>query len=163
MPISVTRAGKLIIGDDGFVTATLRSLELEDSVDLENKERSQLKWGFEVPTTKGTSDKYLWTGLNVNHEKNYYPVDADGVVSKEAQYNKLTQILLSLGMITETQLHSEEAVELDLEALIGRNFKFKPIRQKNNPNFSNIDISAIYFADESASSNQKLTVSTSKV
>jgi len=155
MAISVSRAGKLITSEDGFVSATLRSLEVEDSIGSDNKERSQLKWTFEVPTTKGTSNKNLWTGLNVNHEKNYYPVDADGVVSTKAEYNKLTQLLLSLGLITEIQLHSEADVELDLETLVGRVFKFKPIRQKNNPNFSDIDISAICFADGNAPSEQK--------
>jgi hypothetical protein len=160
MAISISRVGKLIIGEDGYVSATLNSIEIQDTTDEKGRERSQLEYIFKVPTSKGNADKYLWTGLNVNAEKTYYPVDADGVVSSEGQYNKLTQLLLSLGLLTELQLHSGEDIDIDVETLIGKAFKFKVIPQKNKPNMSDIDLKTIKFADVDSATSKKLTVST---
>lgn len=162
MAIQISRVGKLVIGEDGFVKATLHSLEAQDSVDLQGRERTQLEWVFKVPTTKGTSDKYLWTGLNINAEKTYYPVGADNVVSTEGQYNKLTQLLLSLGLLTDLQLHSGEDVDIDIEMLIGKTFKFKVIPNKNKPSLSDVDVSTIKLIENTEPNSKKLTVGTSK-
>jgi hypothetical protein len=162
MGIQISRVGKLVIGEDGFVTATLHSLEAQDSVDPQGRERTQLEWIFKVSTTKGTSDKYLWTGLNINAEKTYYPIDANGVVSTEGQYNKLTQLLLSLGLLTDLQLHSNEDVDIDIETLKGKTFKFKVIPNKNKPSLSDVDVSTIKLIENAESNTKKLTVGTSK-
>jgi hypothetical protein len=159
MAISISRVGKLVIGEDGYVTATLASIEIQDTTDEKGRERSQLEYVFKVPTTKGVSDKYLWTGLNVNPEKTYYPVDADGVVSAEGEYNKLTQLLLSLGLLTELQLHSGEDIDLDIETLIGKTFKFRVIPNKQKPSLSDIDLKTIQFVETVA---KKLTVGLGK-
>lgn len=159
MAISISRVGKLVIGEDGYVTATLASIEIQDTTDEKGRERSQLEYVFKVPTTKGTSDKYLWTGLNVNPEKTYYPVNTDGVVSSEGEYNKLTQLLLSLGLLTELQLHSGEDIDLDIETLIGKTFKFKVIPNKQKPSLSDIDLKTIQFVETVA---KKLTVGLGK-
>jgi hypothetical protein len=143
MAIQISRVGKLITDADGYVTGILYNLEVKSYKDENNKDREQLELVFKVPTTKGTSDKYLWTGLNINSEKTYYPVDANGVVSTEGQYNKLTQLILSLGLLTELELFKDDDVKIDVEALIGRTFKFKVIPQRNKPNLSDIDISSI--------------------
>jgi hypothetical protein len=145
MAITVSRSGKVVKGEDGFVTAKLDSLEIQ-----ENDGNEQLQWVFKIPTTKGISDKYLWTGLNINSEKTYYPVDTDGVVSA-GQYNRLTQILLSLEIISESELKSEADVNIDLEALIGKTFRFKVVPQKNKPSLSDIDIRSIQLVKEEPS------------
>lgn len=147
MAISISRVGKLVIGEFGYVTATLESIEIKDTIDEKGKERSQLEYIFKVPTTKGISDKYLWTGLNVNPEKTYYPVDANGVVSSKAEYNKLTQLLLSLGLLSEVQLYSGEDINLDIESLIGKTFKFQVVPNKQKPTMSDIDLKTIKFVD----------------
>ncbi|PHJ55795.1 hypothetical protein VF14_31875 [Nostoc linckia z18] len=160
MAISISRAGKLITDANGFVSATLATLEVQDTQDEQGRERSQLQFIFKVPTTKGESDKYLWTGLNVNAEKTYYPVDSDGVVSSTPEYNKLTQLLLSLGLISVKQLDSNDEIELDLETLIGQKFEFKVIPNKLKPSLSDIDLKNIRLVKEQPS--KSLTVGTSK-
>lgn len=158
MTISVSRAGKLIINESGYVDAVLTSIEVKDDEDDKGRDRTQLEWTFAVETTKGKSRKLLWTGLNVNGEKTYFPVDANGVVS-EGLYNKLTQILLGLNLVTELQLHSGEDINIDLETLIGKSFKFKVVPQKNKPSLSDIDIPTIKFADvPTEPARSKLTV-----
>lgn len=145
MPISISRAAKLIIDTDGYVSATLKDVSVKDASNGKDW-GSQLEFIFAVPTTKGvTSDKYLWTGLNINPEKTYYPVDSDGVVSPEGEYNKLTQLLLSLGLITDRQLHSGEDINIDIEELIGKTFKFKVVPNKMKPGLSDIDLKTICF------------------
>lgn len=137
MGITIGRAGKLVTDNDGFVTATLDSIEL-------TKELDQLEWVFKVQTTKKVTDKYLWTGLNVNEVKSYYPVDNEGVVSKIAEYSKLTQLALSLELITEDQLLDKDFdFEFDVETLIKKTFRFKVIPQRNKPHLSDIDIKTI--------------------
>jgi hypothetical protein len=163
MAISISRAGKLIIGEDGYVTATLDTITVDDIVDEKGRERTQLQYVFKVPTTKGTADKYLWTGLNVNPEKTYYPVDANtGEVSQTGEYNKLTQLLLALGIISELQLHSGEDIDLDIETLIGKAFKFKVIPNKQKPSLSDIDLKSICFVKTTPTETKKLSVGTSK-
>lgn len=161
MAISISRVGKLVIGEDGYVTATLASIEAQDTADEKGRERTQLEYIFKVPTTKGTADKYLWTGLNVNPEKTYYPVDTNtGEISTIGEYNKLTQLLLALGILTELQLHSGEDIDLDIESLIGKTFKFKVIPNKQKPSLSDIDLKTIRFLETQVS--KKLTVGTNK-
>lgn len=165
MAISISRAAKLIVDTEGYVTAVLANIEAQDSVDEKGRDRTQLQFIFKVPTTKGvntTADKYLWTGLNVNPEKTYYPVDSDGVVSSEGEYNKLTQMLLALGLLTDLQLHSGEDISIDIEALEGRTFKFKMLPNKVKPGLSDIDLKTIRFADEPTAQTKKLTVGTNK-
>jgi hypothetical protein len=162
MAISISRVGKLIIGDDGYVRATLASIEMQDTTDEKGRERTQLEYIFKVPTTKGTADKYLWTGLNVNSEKTYFPIDPDtGEISATGEYNKLTQLLLALGLLTELQLHSGEDIDIDIESLIGKEFKFQVIPNRKKPNLSDIDLRTIRFVDSSAAT-KKLTVGTKK-
>lgn len=162
MAISISRVGKLIVDTEGYVIATLASIEAQDTTDEKGRERTQLEYIFKVPTTKGTSDKYLWTGLNVNPEKTYFPVDADGVVSSEGEYNKLTQLLLALGLLTDLQLHSGEDIDIDIEGLIGKTVKFKVVPNKNKPGLSDIDLKTIRFVDEATTPAKKLTVGTNK-
>ncbi|MBD2208116.1 hypothetical protein [Calothrix sp. FACHB-168] len=145
MGISISRAGKLIIDVDGYVSANLDSLQVVDSADENGRERSQLEFIFKVPTTKGTSDKYLWTGLNVNSEKTYYPVDDDGVISTTPEYNKLTQLLIALGLLTEEKLNSDDELDIDIESLVGQEFQFKVKPNKLKPALSDIDIKSIRF------------------
>jgi hypothetical protein len=159
MAISVSRAGKLIIGEDGYVTATLSNIEVLDQTDEKGRERTQLEWEFAIQTTKGASRKLMWTGVNLNSDKTYRPVDDNGVVSENPEYNKLTQVLLALGVITELQLHSGEDVDIDLESLIGKSFKFKVLPQKNKPQMSDIDIKTIKFTTATTEPKRsKLTV-----
>lgn len=144
MAITIGRAGKLVTDNEGFVIGTLDSIELTKDVDLNDKEREQLEWVFKVPTTKKVTDKYLWTGLNVNEIKSYYPIDNEGVVSKVAEYSKLTQVALSLELISEDQLLDKDFdFEFDVETLIGKTFRFKVIPQRNKPHLSDIDIKTI--------------------
>ena len=162
MAISVSRAGKLIIGEDGYVEATLTNIEIQDQTDEKGRERTQLEWEFAIQTTKGASRKLMWTGLNINPDKTYRPVDDNGIVSENPEYNKLTQVLLALGVITELQLHSGEDVDIDLESLIAKSFKFKVTPNKLKPSLSDIDLKTIKFADvTSEPKRSKLTVSKS--
>lgn len=144
MAITIGRAGKLVTDNEGYVTATLSTIDLTKNIDLNDKEREQLEWVFKVQTTKKVTDKYLWTGLNVNEVKSYYPIDNEGVVSKVAEYSKLTQVALSLELITEDQLLDKDFdFEFDVETLIGKTFRFKVIPQRNKPHLSDIDIKTI--------------------
>lgn len=165
MAISISRAAKLIIDADGYVTAKLDSIKIVEFVDKQGDERSELEFIFKVPTTKDintTSDKYLWTGLNVNHQKTYFPPDANGIISSKGEYNKLTQLLLAIGLISESELHSGENIDIDIEELIGKTFKFKVLPNKVKHGLSDIDLKTIRIADEPTTPAKKLTVGTNK-
>ncbi len=143
MAINVSRAAKLVTDSEGYVTATLDSITEQTKINGDGKDNTQLQWIFKIPTSKKTADKYLWTGCNVNSQRTYYPVDADGVVSKTGEYNKLTQLLLSLKLITEAEVLSDEDIELDLETLIGKEFKFKVIPDRDKPALSDIVVTSV--------------------
>ena len=147
MTISISRAGRLVLDDNGLVHARLITIEVVDSVDDRGKERTELEWSFEVPTTKGTAIKRLWTGLNVNAKKTYYPTDENGVILPP-EYNKLTQVTLSLGLIDEVLLHSDADIDLDLQMLIGKDFTFAVIPQKLKPHLSDIVLTSLRFKPE---------------
>ena len=143
MAINISRAGKVVTDSEGYVIATLDSITEESKVNGGGKKSLQLEWIFKIPTTKNVADKYLWTGVTVNSDRNYYPIDAEGVVSKNPEYNKLTQLLLTLKLISEEELHSDEEIDLDIESLISKKFKFKVIPNKVKPGLSDIDITTI--------------------
>ncbi|MBG1258415.1 hypothetical protein [Nostoc commune] len=148
MGITVTRAGKLIVDEDGYVTATLASIEVVDHPEDSNGNRKQLEFIFKVPTNKGTSDKHLWTGVTINAEKSYYPVDPQtGEREASPEYNLLTQMLLALGTLSEESLKSDDEINFDIESLVGRAFKFHVIPSRTNPSLSDIVVKSMCFAE----------------
>ncbi len=148
MAITITRAGKLIIDEDGYVTAPLASVEIVDHPEDSNGNRKQLKFIFEIPTNKGTSNKPLWTGVTINPEKSYYPVDpVTGEYAPLPEYNLLTQMLLALGILSEESFKPDYEINFDIESLVGRIFKFHVTPSRTNPNFSDILIPSMRFAE----------------
>jgi hypothetical protein len=151
MAIKIGRAAKLTTDNKGYTVAKLHSVDVKEQVDSKGKVSEQIEWVFKVPTTKGKdADKYMWTGVNVNSEKTYYPIDPDtGEVDREnPQYNKLTQFLLSLGVITEKQVISDADIDLDVESFIGKSFRFKVIANQERPALGDIDISSIKLVND---------------
>ncbi len=147
MAINISRASKIITDTEGYVTAKLFSVVEKISLDPKGKEITQLEWVFKVPTTKKVADKYLWTGINVNSQRTYYPIDANGVVSPNPEYNRLTKLLLALGLLTEQELNSDDDIDLDIEELVGREFKFKVIPDREKPALGDIDIATMQLLD----------------
>lgn len=160
MSITISRAGKLIIDEDGYVTAPLTSVEIVDHPEDSNGNRKQLKFIFEVPTNKGTSNKPLWTGVTINPEKSYYPVDPEtGERASLPEYNLLTQMLLALGILSEESLKSDDEINFDIESLVGRIVKFHVTPSRTNPNFSDVLVKSMRFAETDV---QPVTAKTTK-
>lgn len=146
MAIKIGRAAKLTTDSDGYTVGTLNSVDIKEQVDSKGKVSQQIEWIFKVTTTQGKSaDKYMWTGIKINSERTYYPTNhVTGEVNRQdPQYNKLTQFLLSIGVINEKQVLSDTEVDLDVESFIGKAFRFKVIPDQERPALGDIDISSI--------------------
>ena len=135
----ITRANKISKNEHGFVQGKIIAIDT-----VENQYgKQQLEWSIGVETAKGTTTiMRVWTGLNVNSEKNYQPKDNGDVM-----YNKLTQICLSLKVFDEEKLHSDSEIDIDLSKLLEDKeilFKTKPSEKRRA--LEEIDISTIKLA-----------------
>lgn len=135
----VTRATKIESGDDGYVLTELISIEpAEDS-----KYGEQYEWIFIAPNSAGKNSPIRqWTGIQVNNEKTWYPDE-----SSKGEYSKLVQILLRLNVIDEELLHSKTDIDIELNDLIGKKFRFKMIPDKKRPGLKRIDLKTIELAN----------------
>ncbi|GAA6614910.1 hypothetical protein [Scytonema sp. NUACC26] len=141
MPTNIRKAAKLEVNNDGYATGKLVSVEVKELKDTETGEieSTQLEWCFGVLNSKGVLSKvFVWTGLNVNPEKTYLPKDGG-----EPQYNKLTQMLLSMQAISKEQLESKEEIDFDVESLVNQEFRFKLVNRKGSVIWQDIDLKTI--------------------
>lgn len=131
----ISRATKIESDSDGYVEGELISIEdAEKSLYGE-----QIEWVFAVKNTSGKSSLIrCWTGLNVNDEKTYYPEPG-----AKPQYNMLTQILLSIGVVDEKTLRSKEEIDCELNDLVGKLYRFKLTPDKKRPALKRLDVSTI--------------------
>lgn len=135
----ISRATKIESNSDGYVQGELISLDFAENPMY----KEQLEWVFVVTNSLGKKTlMYVWTGLKINNEKTYYPED-----SGKPQYNKLTQILLGIGTIDKKTLSSKEDIDLELDELVGKNYRFKLISDKKNPALKRLDVSSIQLAE----------------
>lgn len=136
----ISRATKIESDDTGYVRGELISLEYAEN----SKFNEQLEWVFAVTNSLGKKSLVrVWTGLNINDEKTYYPEDGG-----KPQYNKLTQMLLGIGKIDEKTLHSKEEIDLDLNDLTDKEYLFKLVPDKKNPALKRLDVSSIKLSQE---------------
>ena len=141
--LSAKKIGKVAVDSEGFVNATLKSISETEQYDDKGRRQPQFEFIFAVANqnNKSTTDKYLWTSVNLNPEKYTWTDDESGEVI--TGYSKLTQLALLTGLLTEAELLSDEDFEADLESLIGQEFKFKLVPQRNKPNMTRIEFKTI--------------------
>uniref|UniRef100_A0A0C1R8B5 Uncharacterized protein n=1 Tax=Tolypothrix bouteillei VB521301 TaxID=1479485 RepID=A0A0C1R8B5_9CYAN len=147
MPITIGKAAKLEVNNDGYATGKLVAIEVKELKNTETGEieGTQLEWCFGVLNSKGVLSKvFVWTGLNVNPEKTYSPKDGG-----EPQYNKLTQMLLAMQAISQEQLESKEEIDFDVESLVNQEFRFKLVNRKESLIWRDIDLKTITPVDTS--------------
>lgn len=135
----ISRATKIEANSNGYVEGELISLDFTEN----SQYNEQLEWVFAVANSSGKKSLVrLWTGININDEKTYYPEDGG-----KPQYNKLTQILLGIGAIDQKLLSSKEEVDLELEEFVGKVYQFKLVSDKKNPALKRLDVSSIRLAE----------------
>jgi hypothetical protein len=146
MPIQAKASNRAITDDSGYVSATLAditetSYQSEDS----DNEREQLLFDFLIEGTKKQINLKLWTGQAISSDKNW-------VRSKNGkpEYSKLTQLCLSLGLFSESDLKKDDSKIAEklgekLESLKGKTVKFKLLKTKTGLN--SIDFSTIKIAE----------------
>lgn len=144
MPIKIGRAGKLIEDNDGFIVGKLSEILETETQNKDGNKIEQYKWIFKVQSTKGETEKSIYTCRNINPQKTYNPEDEEGKKTGNLNYNTLTQVLLNIEFITLEQLHDESQDEFDIEELIGKKFKFKINPDKyDETKLGKVDISSI--------------------
>ena len=134
----ITRANKISKNPDGFVNGEIIAIQ-----EAESQYGNQLEWAIGVQTAKGiTALMRFWTGTTLNHEKNYFPTEGS-----KGEYNKLTQICLLLGVVSEELLTSQTAIDIDVsEALEGKKVWFKTKPSEKRRALENVDVSTLRLA-----------------
>ena len=131
----IGRSNKIATNSNGFVNGTIIAIE---HVESNYNKQGQLEWAIGVETAKGTNSIVrFWTGLNINNEKNYYPTEGS-----DGEYNKLTQICLSLQVVNQELLNSEEDIDINISEVLDNKsviFKMKPSERRRA--LKEIDIS----------------------
>lgn len=141
MPIKARKGNRLSVDADGYVTAELADIT-ETSYEEGDSERDQLLWEFIAEGTVKPINLKIWTGVIISSEMNWYPLP-----KSRAEYNKLTQIILSLGVLKESELESfnEDELAEKLESLKGRKVRFKTVQGKS-PGLNTIDLKTLRLA-----------------
>lgn len=136
-------ANKSIQDSNGFCEGIIQSiLEIDERVEKLGKKAVKYAAQFEFTIISEGSAKSIchkiWCGQNINSEKFTNPDNG------EIDYNRLTRLLINLGLIKENELAKIKDDELpNLESLEGKKIKFKLETSKKNQAFSIIDISSI--------------------
>lgn len=115
--------------DNGFVHGALQSVELITQKEKSNGgEWQSIRWIFETPGTLRPFEFSELTGLSI------HPPDEKG------ELNKLTTLVLSLGILTIEDIAQEELPDHDLESAIGQCVRFKIYRKDG---FYRIDLTTL--------------------
>jgi len=138
MSLKTKLANKPIVDKDGFASGVLKSITFIDASETEF-DREQFQFSFKVEGTRKETTINLWTGTTISGEKYDNGTSID--------YNKLSKIVLKLGLIGEKELieayQTGDDPEVDLESLIGANIKFKLSKSVKKRGLSQIDLDSL--------------------
>ncbi len=144
MPLKPALANTVKPDSAGYVMGELSSITELDSSESEY-DSEQYLFDFIVQGTIKPVVFKLWTGVKLNSEK------SDFSRSKDGDYNRLTRLCLSLGLITPQDLKSLDddkltAIGEALDGLVGKKIKFKLIRNLKKNGLGQIDLDSIKLA-----------------
>ena len=138
MSLKTKLANKPIVDKDGYANAVLESITFIDASETEF-DREQFQFSFKVKGTRKEMTMNLWTGTTISGQKYDNSIDID--------YNKLSKIVIKLGLITEKELicayQTGNDPEVDLNNLVGKNVLFKLSKAVKKGGLSQIDLNSI--------------------
>lgn len=138
MPLKPRMANAPKTDEQGFVVAELADITFFDA-DESEYDQQQYLFDFLAEGKRNTVNMKLWTGITINPHK------YENGSSKE--YSKLTKLMLNLGLVTEQELqqafNTGKDIEIDLEALKGKQVKFKLKKNPKRMGLATIDLDTI--------------------
>lgn len=138
MTLRTKLANKPILDKEGYATGTLESITLIDASESDF-DRSQFQFSFKVKGTRKDITLNLWSGTTISGEKYDNGSSID--------YNKLSKIVMKLGLISEKDLieayQGGKDPELDLDSLIGVAVRLKLNKSAKKGKLSQIDLNSI--------------------
>jgi hypothetical protein len=142
MALKAKIANQAVLDRNGYCSGTIESiLEVEERVEKIGRKSIKYAAQFEFVIKSNGSHKPIifrfWTGQNLNCVKFQNEDKVD--------YNRLTRLLINLGLILESDLEYDLADSKlpDLESLEGREVRFKLEPSKNSKSLQIPDISTI--------------------
>lgn len=141
MALKAKVANKPVIDSKGYVSGIIKNiLDIPEREEKQGKKTIKYAAQFEfVVTSKGSHKPiifHFWVGQNLNSDKFQN--------GNKEDYNRLTRLVINLGLILESDLADIQDNKLpDLEALEGKEIRFKLEPSKNNQSLLIPDISSI--------------------
>src|SRR4030095_14858513 len=117
MALKAFMGNRPLFDEDGFVQGAVKSVETHTSKD-DKGEWDSLNWAFETAGTLKPFQFSELTGMSI------YPPD-----SRTKELNKLTSLVIRLGILTMEDLWADELPDHDLESAIGKCVRFKIYRK----------------------------------
>jgi len=140
MALKAYMGNRPLFDDDGFVHGAVKNVELITHKEKDGGEWESLRWTFEVPGTLRPFEFNELSGLAI-----HAPDDKGNV-------NKLTDLVLRLGVLTLEDVQKDELPEHDLEACIGQCVQFKIYRKDA---FYRIDLTTLALDQEAKPKGKK--------
>jgi hypothetical protein len=132
MALKAKMANKLKTDDNGYILGTITDIQFIDA-DESDYEREQFCFLIESEGTKKPIILKHWTGTIINGDNQ----------SNNGDYNKLTRLLLQLGVIDEVSLKraykNGEEMMVDIEELKGLAVRFKTAKSAKLRGLSQLD------------------------
>ena len=120
MVLKTKKANKLVIDNDGYIEAIIKSFDDSDKSIVKGKSlieiSDSISWEFQSVGNNGKKITIFYnTGNTINPEK-----------MDDGFYNKLTDFSIAMGLIDESKLNElSNDIELDAESILGKKIKFQ--------------------------------------
>lgn len=153
MALKAKIANKIETDAQGYVEGVIISvLECEEKTEvIKGKEVTYAEqFEFQIESTGSIKPIIyrVWTSQKVNNEK--FEIE-DGL----SDYNKLTRLLIQVGMIDEKALETLNIIDVDVEKLEGTKIKFKLEKSKKTRGLSIPNIRSIKLVEKPKPSTGK--------
>lgn len=142
MPLKAHMGNRPYFDEDGYVHGAVKNVELITHKEKDGSgEWESLRWTFEAKGTLRPFEFSELSGLSIH-----------GPDEKSGELNKLTSLVVKLGILTLEDITSDALPDHDLESAIGLCVAFKIYRKDG---FYRVDVATLHLDDNGKSRTAK--------